>query len=147
MNKKTPKPYHQTDHGPEIFPHRRAFTSEEQRWRKTVVGFVWEYLEKNAAHISPTVVLRENQVNYQATSSSSPKEEIKQQKKDLREQLTDILLTLRVVNEILKVQYGSPDWGNQPHVIDELVYILLTRRSKIEDASRHLAAIRERYTA
>ena len=60
--------------------------------------------------------------------------------------MTGILQSLRVINEVLKVRYESPEWGNQPHVIEELVYILLSRRSRIEDTKKHFQAIKARYS-
>lgn len=141
----TPKKYYQADHGPEIFPRRRIYTAEEKRWRKEATVFLEERIQSSSAASSTANLLRESQVTYQIQSSPTNKETRNQVWKQIREYLTEILMTLRIVNKILKVQYGSPDWGNQPDVIDELVYILLTRRSKIEDAQRHLQALRENY--
>jgi endonuclease-3 len=139
-------PYYRTDHGPDIFPRRRVFTPEETRWRKATVSFLWKRLQSVPTSSPSTGILREPPAAYRVYSFPTSKEGKNRAQRELREQLTEILLTLRVVNEILEVQYGSPDWGNQPHVIDELVFILLARRSKIEDAARHLDAIRDRYT-
>ncbi len=147
MAAKSPKKYYHTNHGPEIFSRRLAFTPEEKRWRKEAISFLSGRTQIFSESFSADNVLREHQTAYKTDTSATDREYNKKAKIRLRARLIEILKTLRVVNEILKVQYGSPDWGNQPHVIDELVYILLTRRSKIEDAGRHLAAIRERYTA
>lgn len=145
MSPNTTIPYYHTDHGPGIFPRRRTFTPEETQWRKAAVSFLWERLQSPPASSSPAGMLREPQATYHVHLPPTDRRAKNESKRELREQLTEILFALRVVNEILKVQYGSPDWGNQPHVIDELVFILLTRRSKIEDAVRHLKAIRERF--
>ncbi|MFN8456346.1 MAG: DNA (cytosine-5-)-methyltransferase [Anaerolineae bacterium] len=142
-----PQKYHPIQHGPEIFPRRFILTTEEQQWRKSAISFLQEYLPSNndASPVSTPPILKESRVTYEVTPVRSTSTAKKVQQKTLREKLTEILKTLRVVNEILKIQYGSPDWGNQPHIIDELVYILLTRRSKIEDARRHFEVIKERY--
>jgi endonuclease III len=138
-------PYYHTDHGVEIFPRRRAFTPEEQIWRKTAVTFLMERIQNLSSSSSVSDTVKESRATYQTASASTTKEIRKKARRELREELTEILLTLRVVNEILKVKYGSPDWGNQLHIIDELVFILLTRRSKIEDAIRQLKVLKERY--
>lgn len=139
--------YHPMKHGPEIFPRHFILTTEEQLWRKTATLFLQEQLPPNdvLSPVSTPSIIKESQVTYEVASARSTPTAKKAQQKALREKLTEILKTLRVVNEILKIQYGSPDWGNQPHIIDELVYILLTRRSKIEDAKRHFEAIQEKY--
>lgn len=141
----SPKKYHQTNHGPEIFPRRRTFTPEEHKWRKEAIHFLLSYQQKSTNSTSSSSATQENQANYQISPTPSSGEIRQFQKIELREQVTEILLTLRVINEILKKQYGSPDWGNKPQVIDELVYILLTRRSKIDDAKRQLKAICRKY--
>jgi hypothetical protein len=147
MKPKTTIPYYHTKHGPEIFPRRRTFTPDETQWRKATVSFLWERLQSAPASSLPAGILREPQATYHIPPSSTDKEAKNGAKRELRERLTEILLTLRVINEILKMQFGSPDWGNLPHAIDELISILLTRRSKMDDAVRHLKAIREKFRA
>jgi DNA (cytosine-5)-methyltransferase 1 len=143
-----PQKYHPMHHGPEIFPRRFILTAEEQQWRKAATLFLQERVTFSSVASSvftPQVVLKERQAIYEVTPANSTQTSKENQQKKLHETLNEILKILRVVNEILKIQYGSPDWGNQLHVIDELVYILLTRRSKIEDARKHFEAIKEKY--
>jgi len=139
-------PYYHTDHGVEILPQRLELTREERRWRKDTSSFLWERNRSlNALSQISNNTLKELRTPYHTSSSVTSKDK-KNTLRELREQLNATLQILRIVNEILKVQYDSPDWGNQPHIIDELVFILLTRRSKIEDAIRQLKIIRETYT-
>ena len=140
-------PYYYSNHGPEIFPIRRAFSSEEKQWCKDALQFV---LKQTRIPNSSTIhtVIREPSLAYGANlRRESDETTVGRPKRDIRQQLTEVLLNLRVINEILKGQYGSPDWGNQPHVIDEIVFMLLTRRSKIEDAVTHLRFVRDHYAA
>ncbi|MCK6628927.1 MAG: DNA (cytosine-5-)-methyltransferase [Anaerolineae bacterium] len=147
-----PKKYHPTSHGPEIFPRRPpVLTSAEMQWREEVVAF----LQKCQSDISPELsspsslaVIKERPATYkvgnEASSQAADSQPIKTEV--LRERLIkEILVPLRIINEILKVQFGSPELGNQQNLIDELVYILLTRRSKIEDAEKQLRAIKKKY--
>ncbi len=142
---KTPKTYYDADHGVEIFPRRRAFTTAEKRWRKKATIFLAERQETSSAVPRPASLLRESQATYKLSAPPPSQEAKKRRRWQIREDLTGILKTLRVVNAILKVQYGSPDWGNKSQVIDELVYILLTRRSKIENAQKQFQALKETY--
>lgn len=149
-----PQKYHPTRHGPEIFPrHSPVLTSAEMVWREEVVAF----LQKHPPVVSPELssppeltVIKESPTAYQVednTSSASLPLQPGKTSESLRERLTeDVLVPLRIINEILKVQFGSPGLGNQENLVDELVYILLTRRSKIEDAKKHLEAIKEKYS-
>ncbi len=149
-----PQKYYQTNHGPEIFPRRSpVLTSAETEWRETVVAFLQK--RPYPAPFTPSstpkpAIIKESQATYQVgnESSSAPADlQSHETEASLRERLTEaILVPLRIINEILKAQFGSPELGNQKNLVDELVYILLTRRSKIEDAEKHLQAIREKYS-
>jgi DNA (cytosine-5)-methyltransferase 1 len=139
--------YYQTDHGAEIYPRSLRFTSaEEKSWREVAVRFILGQFDPSSGNheILPEGI-REIARGDKPEQWLGDKENHARANRWIRDQLTEALLTLRIVNEILTVWFGSPNWGNQPHVLDELVFILLTRRSKIEDAIQHLAAIRERF--
>ena len=136
--------YYRTDHGTELYARHLRFTPEERGWRKAAIRFLLNRSGTGPGdHESQMTVVQETAALTQAEEEVLGKKRLGLGRGWFRGRLTEILLTLRVVNEILRVWHGSPDWGNQPHVIDEIVFILLTRRSKIEDAIRHLDAIRE----
>ncbi len=149
-----PQKYHPTRHGPEIFPRRPpVLTSAEMAWREEVVAFLQSRPPVAPSElVSPAelTVIKESPTAYQMedkTSSALLPLQPGETNESLRERLTDdVLVPLRIINEILKVQFGSPGLGNQENLVDELVYILLTRRSKIEDAKKHLKAIKEKYS-
>jgi len=149
-----PQRYHPISHGPEIFSRRPpVLTSAEMQWREEVVAF----LQKRQSDISPELsapsslaVIKERPATYKVGNETSSEAADSQPIKTeiLRERLTEeILVPLRIINEILHVQFGSPNLGNQKDLIDELVYILLTRRSKNKDAEKHLIAIKSKYPA
>jgi DNA (cytosine-5)-methyltransferase 1 len=149
-----PRKYHPTSHGPEIFPRRPpVLTSAEVQWRENVLAFLQERINpsQGSLPVNELTVLRESQAAYlTANDSVTPSTPLQPERDEigLRERLMEnVLVPLRIINEILKIQFGSPNLGNQPRIIDELVYILLTRRSKIEDAQKHLQAIREKYSS
>lgn len=150
-----PQKYHSMQHGPEIFSRNAPIlTSAEQEWRNEVIVFLQKRSNLPLTDSSKTdknTILRERQTFYQtsqdglAISDPSRSEETKAR---LRESLTqNVLIPLRIINEILHVQFGSPNLGNQKNLIDELIYILLTRRSKIEDAQKHLVALKNKYNS
>jgi DNA (cytosine-5)-methyltransferase 1 len=149
----TPKKYHQTSHGPEIFPRRPpVLTSVEKEWRETVVAFLLERLRAAPANLSlapKPATIKESPATYRVRDDASLEPvslQLDESEASLRERLTEeVLVPLRIINEILKVQFGSPELGNQKNLIDELIYILLTRRSKIEDAQKHLSALKKKY--
>ena len=153
--KSVPKPYHQTDHGPEIFPgHPPVLTSAEKEWREAAVDFLRERsasVSTSPANSANPDIVRESPTAYQIgdqTSGAPLGAAVQPEEPEAvtRERLAEkVLVPLRIINEILHVQFGSPNLGNQKNLIDELVYILLTRRSKIEDAQKHLPALKNKY--
>lgn len=149
-----PQKYHQTNHGPEIFPRRSpVLTTAEVEWREEVVTFLQRRLSNNTSSElslpSRREVIKESPIIYEVgnkTSSMLADSQLNETRVLLQERLIeDVLIPLRIINEILKVQFGSPQLGNQQNLIDELVYILLTRRSKIEDAEKRLEAIKQKF--
>jgi hypothetical protein len=46
--------------------------------------------------------------------------------------------------QILEAEYGTPELGNQPDPLDELIFILLTRLTPAQNAGRSWRALRER---
>lgn len=139
-------PYYQTDHGVELYARALRFTAKEKAWRKSTVELLMNRLgsqPEDAVRLSATI--RGVAEGSDSDGWLRGRENRRRLRRKLREEVTEILLTLRVVNEILKVWFGSPDWGNRQHLINELVFILLTRRSKIEDAIEHLASIQKAF--
>ena len=104
---KTPNKYYQTDHGPEIFPHRYTLTSEEKRWRKAAAAFLEKWTQSAPVIPLAANVLREHRATYQVQPSPKDSEASPQIRSKLWKQLTEILLTLRVIDGILKGSYGS----------------------------------------
>jgi DNA (cytosine-5)-methyltransferase 1 len=148
-----PQKYHPIHHGPEIFSRNPpVLTSAEQEWREKVIAFLREHsaiLLTDSTQIIESTVLRERQTPYLTTEDNLALASLTQPEETkirLRESLTQtVLIPLRIINEILHIQFGSPNLGNQKNLIDELVYILLTRRSKNSDAGKHLVAIKAKY--
>jgi DNA (cytosine-5)-methyltransferase 1 len=83
----------------------RAFPPEVARWRK-------RFLREIAAR--PT--------RFMQAAKLTPEH--------LQERLDDDISFLRELARILAVLYGSPDLGNKPDPTDEMVYIILARKTR-----------------
>src|SRR3972149_8864620 len=102
--------------GPTIYSRPLRLTKQERIWRQSVLETV-----------------------------SAQKRISDKRHKELLSQIDEILSDLRIVNQILKITYHTPNWGNKTQIIDELIYILLTNRSSIDIAGEQFEKLREEY--
>lgn len=49
------------------------------------------------------------------------------------------------INRLLKIEYGTPDLGNKSDAVDELVYIILSRRTRESAYQSGFRALKERF--
>ncbi len=59
--------------------------------------------------------------------------------------VNDLESTLLALADALGREYGSPDLGNKPDPVDELVYIILSRRTRESAYQAAFAALRAKY--
>ena len=115
-----PTPRKHDELGPALLEKAKYLSQEEHKWRSAVFGI----LKSDPAKSFPKPI---------------------SQTGDLKDRITDILATLRIINQVLGIRYGTPDWGNKHGVIEELVYILLCKRSKIEIAQGQFQALKKAF--
>jgi DNA (cytosine-5)-methyltransferase 1 len=63
----------------------------------------------------------------------------------IREQLDDVIEMLRELARILGVLHGSPDLGNKSDPVDELVYIILSRKTRESAYQATFDALKARF--
>jgi DNA (cytosine-5)-methyltransferase 1 len=102
--------------GPTLFSRPLRLTKHERRWRQLVL----------------------------ASISQERRTGVKQQEEILLK-LDNVLSNLRIINHVLRITYHTPNWGNKTRIIDELIYILLTNRSKIEVAGEQFEKLQQKY--
>ena len=100
--------YYHTDHGPEIYPRAPRFTPEEAVWRKNATAFVMHRLETGGCCLE---TLPDDIAQVFNPSGKQVPKGRKHARLWLRDRITDILLTLRIINEVLHISFRSPDWG------------------------------------
>lgn len=61
------------------------------------------------------------------------------------DRLDDGISYLREIARILAVLYGTPDLGNKPDPTDELVYIILSRKTPLQASQETFAALKARF--
>lgn len=66
---------------------------------------------------------------------------------DPSERLSSGLDRLLEINQRLEDEYGTPDLGNKSDPVDELVYIILSRRTRESAYQAGFAALRERFSS
>jgi DNA (cytosine-5)-methyltransferase 1 len=99
----------------------RAFPPEVVKWRKKL-------LKEIADHPG----------RFTLASSMSPER--------LQERLDSGICHLREMARILAVLYGSPDLGNKPDPTDELVYIILARKTREGAYQKGFDALKDRFS-
>lgn len=65
---------------------------------------------------------------------------------DIRERVDDGIAALREIARILSVVHGSPGLGNKADPVDELVYIILARKTREDAYQRTFDALKKRFT-
>lgn len=105
------------------FHHRtRSFPEDVGKWRRQLVK-----------------AIRRDEVAPLASRSGKDESEI-------REQLDEIITRLREISRILAVLHGTPDLGNKVDPVDELVYIILSRKTRESAYQAAFDALKERFT-
>lgn len=67
------------------------------------------------------------------------------EKSRIRDTLDEVIRTLFVVRHILDVVHGTPDFGNLPDPLDELIFISISQRTKIKTAKQVFDALKARF--
>lgn len=67
------------------------------------------------------------------------------EKSHIRDTLDEVTRTLFVVSRILEVVHGTPDFGNLPDPLDELIFISISQRTKIRTARRVFDTLKVRF--
>jgi len=67
------------------------------------------------------------------------------EKSQVRDTLDEVSQTLFVVNRILEVVHGTPDFGNLPDPLDELIFISISQRTKIKTARQVFDTLKARF--
>jgi endonuclease III len=62
-------------------------------------------------------------------------------------QVDELASTLLTITTVLAERYGTPDLGNKPDPVDELVYILLSRRTREDAYQAAFDSLRSRYAS
>lgn len=65
--------------------------------------------------------------------------------KRIREKVDEYMGFLREISRILALLHGSPDLGNKPDPVDELVYIILSRKTRESAYQEAYAKLKEKY--
>ena len=99
----------------------RAFPAEVVGWRKRLIKTVG----------------RRARDGFNLTAGLAPAQ--------LQERLDSGISHLREISRILAVLYGSPDLGNKPDPTDELVYIILSRKTREGAYQKGFDALKARF--
>jgi len=67
------------------------------------------------------------------------------EKSQVRDALDEVIQTLFVVNRILEVVHGTPDFGNLPDPLDELIFISISQRTRIKTARQVFETLKARF--
>ena len=105
----------------DLYSRRKQFPNGTKQWRHRLVRSVLRGERKFA-------VLREN-----ADTSR------------IRDVLDDVVKTLFLVNEILLITHGTPDFGHLPDPLDELIFIILSQRTRIKTANKLFTVLKDRF--
>jgi len=105
----------------DLYSRRRQFPDRTRQWRERLVRSVARGKRQFA-------ILDEN-----ANRSR------------IRDVLDEVIKTLFLVNEILQIAHGTPDFGHLPDPLDELIFIILSQRTKIRTARRLFEMLKERF--
>ena len=104
------------------FYHRpRSFTKDVGKWRRQLVK-----------------AIRRGEVASLVSRSGKDESEI-------RGELDEIITRLREISRILAVLHGTPDLGNKIDPVDELVYIILSRKTRESAYQAAFDALKERF--
>jgi DNA (cytosine-5)-methyltransferase 1 len=66
-------------------------------------------------------------------------------KSRIRDTLDEVVRTLFVVSRIFEVVHGTPDFGNLPDPLNELIFISISQRTKIKTAKQVFDALKARF--
>lgn len=101
--------------------HPRKFPPDISRWRQHLVASLQAGTHAHL-HVSPGAT-----------------------KQEIRDHLDDLTSYLREVTRILAVIYRTPDLGNKTDPVDELVYIILSRKTREDAYQQAYEALKRRF--
>ena len=109
--------------GSSVTLHQKAkrFTLEESRWRRRT-------LKRIAT----------NPGDYGLEADAIARDGV-------RDGLDEDVTTLKIVTRVLELVYGSPRHGNKEDPIDELIYIILSRKTRESAYAQAFAALKHRF--
>jgi DNA (cytosine-5)-methyltransferase 1 len=117
----------------DFYHHPREFPPDVARWRTGLVDVV-----KSDHERFPDISERAAR----AAASAMPADQTRDAVRDL---VDDGISYLREVARIVAVLYGTPDLGNKPDPVDELVYIILSRKTREEAYQQAFTALKTRF--
>lgn len=105
----------------DLYSRQKQFPKRTKKWREGLVR---------------SVVREEVQV---AVLDANPS------RSQIRDVLDEVIKTLFLVDEILRVTYGTPDFGHLSDPLDELIFIILSQRTKIKTARKLFERLKEQF--
>ncbi len=105
----------------DLYSRRKQFPDRTKRWR--------EQLVRSVARGKRQFAILDETAN----------------KSRIRDILDEVIKTLFLVNEILQIAHGTPDFGHLPDPLDELIFITLSQRTKIRTARRLFEMLKGRF--
>jgi DNA (cytosine-5)-methyltransferase 1 len=91
----------------EFFPSRKSFTPDQIAWRKRVLKFI-----SSRSDLFPQISLGETPAS-------------------IRDRIDEEASRLQAISSILSALHGDPRLGNPVNPVDDLIYVLLTRKTPI----------------
>jgi DNA (cytosine-5)-methyltransferase 1 len=120
----------------DFFHRPREFPSDVARWRGDLVG---------RALVDSDVFPRAVRAGREARDGASKVIGQKKAVERVRELVDDLVAYLREVARILAVIHGTPRLGNKSDPVDELVYIVLARKTREEAYQQAFDALKKRF--
>jgi len=105
----------------DLYSRRKQFPDRTRQWR--------EQLVRSVAHGKRQFALLDENAD----------------RSGIRDVLNEVIKTLFLVNEILQITHGTPDFGHLSDPLDELIFIILSQRTKIKTARRLFEMLKERF--
>jgi DNA (cytosine-5)-methyltransferase 1 len=115
----------------DMYHRPREFPADVQRWRSSMV---------DAAIDDRKRFPRSYKLGASAKERSRAIEQV-------RPLVDDGISFLREIARIMAVLYGTPDLGNKKDPVDELVYIVLSRKTREDAYQQAFAALKERFSS
>ncbi|WP_437650320.1 DNA (cytosine-5-)-methyltransferase [Sorangium sp. So ce362] len=127
------------------FHHRpREFPPGVNRWRAAMIARLRDEPERSplAARAVRAALARARRAAVEKLTGEAEEQLIVE---TLRALIDDLLSALREVARIAAVLHGTPRLGNHDDPVDELIYIILSRKTREDAYQRTFAALKSRF--